>query len=570
MAFDGVVTRAIVYECNQILKGGKIRKIYQPHRRDLTLVIRSQGKNYSLTISADPVYPRMHLTTYKHQNPAEPPSFCMILRKFCEGGWIESIQQVGMDRIVHLNIRTRNEIGDDVQKRIVVEIMGKHSNIILIDCETNTVLDSIVHVDQQISRVRQLLPGVPYSPPPTQQKLHPLEVTYEQFIAGFDYNRGKLDQQIVQRFTGLGPQIAKEILHRSRLPKREALWQSFHTLMQQIHKHHYQPMIIETREKKVLTVIPLTSINGNIETFRTVNQCVDHYYTTKATQNQLKQQIQDLSRRLQNERKKNIKKLKQLKKKEEDHKKAKQAQFFGELLMASLHKIKRGMTEVEVVNYFDPSLPTVTIPLDPARTPVENAEHYFKIYRKFKDSQQWIQQQHEKTIRTIEYLESIQTQLLHANQEEIDQIREELSEIGIIKTKRNTSKKRETRPTPLKVFSSDKTLILVGKNNRQNDYLTHQIASSGDTWLHAREIPGSHVVIRSSTFSEETLLEAAMLAAYFSKARDSSQVPVDYTLIKHVKKPKGAHPGFVTYKHQKTIFVTPDQQKIKQLLDSTD
>ena len=570
MAFDGVVTRAIVFELNQILQGGRIRKIYQPHKRDLTLAIRSQGKNYSLHLSAHPIYPRIHLTQFKHQNPQEPPPFCMILRKFCEGGTIESIQQVDLDRIVHLNIRTRNEIGDNVQKRIVIEIMGKHSNIILLNCENNMILDSMVHVNQQISRARQILPGIPYMPPPSQQKTNPLEVDYDQFIAGFDYNRGKLDQQMVQRFTGLGPQLAKEILHRSRLPKREQLWQSFHQLTKQIQDHQYQPMIIKAKEKKVLSVFPLSSIQGEIQTFSTVNQCVDQYYTELALQNQLKQQRQALQRFLQNELSKNKKKLKKLERKKADDQKAKQAQLFGELLMASLHHVKRGATEIEVVNYLDPTMPMIKIPLDPARSPIENAEHYFKIYRKRKDAHRWHQQQKEKIEQMITYLETIQTQLLHANLEEMDQIREELTDIGIIKSKRKSpSKKRETKPTPLKVYSSDKTLILVGKNNRQNDYLTHKIASSQDTWLHAKEIPGSHVVIRSATISQTTLMEAAMLAAYFSKARESSQVPVDYTLVKHVKKPKGAHPGFVTYKNQKTLFVTPDHKKIEKMLNQT-
>lgn len=570
MAFDGVVTRAIVFELNQMIKGGKIRKIYQPHKRDITLIIRAQGKNHSLHLSADPIYPRLHLTTFKQQNPQEPPPFCMILRKFCKGGWIESIQQVGMDRIVHLNIRTRNELGDHVHKRIVIEMMGKHSNIILMDCENNTILDSIVHVTEQVSRVRQVLPGIPYTPPPHQQKMHPLEIEYDQFIAGFDYNRGKLDQQIVHRFTGIGPLMAKEILHRSRLPKREQLWKSFQCIMNQIQNNQYQPMIIETKEKKVLTVIPFTFIQGKSIPFSSVNACVDHYYTVKAQQNQLKQKRQALQRMIQKELTKHQKKLKQLKQKQTDQQKAKQAQLFGELLMASLHQVKRGDTEIEVVNYFDPALATVKIPLDPALTPTENAEQYFKRYRKLKDSQRWQQEQKEKTTQMIQYLETIQTQLTHANQEEIDQIREELTEVGIIKPNRtNTKKKRVSKLTPLKVYSSDKTLILVGKNNRQNDYLTQKIASSQDTWLHAKEIPGSHVVIRSSTISETTLMEAAMLAAYFSKARESSQVPVDYTLIKHVKKPKGAHPGFVIYKNQKTLFVTPDREKIEKMLNRT-
>lgn len=570
MSFDGVVIRAIIYELNQIITGGRISKIYQPNKRDLTLVIRSQGKNHLLRLSAHPAFPRIHLTTSKDRNPQEPPPFCMILRKFCKGGLVESIQQVGMERIVHLNILTRNEIGDRVPKRIVVEIMGKHSNIILMNPENNLILDSMVRVNQEISQVRHLSPGVPYMPPPAQDKINPLEVDQNQFIAGFDYNRGRLDQQIVHRFTGLGPQIAKEIIHRAGLSKREQLWQAFHTMMKQIEHHQYQPSIIESDGKKVFTVIPLTFIRGKVQTFNSINHCIDEFYTSKAKQDQLRQHTHDLRRRIENELSKSKKKLKMLEREYADDKKAEQARLYGELLMASLHQVKRGDTEIEVINFFDPSCPTIKIPLDPALTPAENAERYFKKYRKYKASKTWNRQQKEKTIQKIKYLESVQMQLLHSNQQEIDQIREELAEAGILKIKQEkTSRKKSAQPTPLHVYSSDQTLILVGKNNRQNDYLTQKMASAQDTWLHTKEIPGSHVVIRGSSISQSTLLEAAMLAAYFSKARESSQVPVDYTLVKHVKKPKGAHPGFVIYEKQKTLFVTPDQKKIQQLLKNS-
>ena len=320
----------------------------------------------------------------------------MILRKFCEGGWIESIQQVGMERIVHLNIFTRNEIGDRVFKRVIVEMMGKHSNIILVDPEKNIILDSIVHVNQAMSQVRQLSPGVLYTPPPSQHKINPLNVVQDSFIAGFDYNGGKLDQQIVQRFTGLGPQIAKEILHRSGLGRREQLWQSFHSMMTQIQQHHYQPSIIETDKKTIFSVIPLTFIRGKVQSFTSVNQCVDQYYTTKVKQDRFRQQMHELRRLIDHELSKNKKKLKRLEKEYADDQKAEETRLYGELLMASLHQIKRGALEVEVVNFFDPNYPTVKIPLDPARTPAENAERYFKKYRKYKASKTWNHQQREK------------------------------------------------------------------------------------------------------------------------------------------------------------------------------
>lgn len=564
---DGVVIRAIIHELNQLITGGRISKIYQPNKRDLTFVIRSQGKNHRLCLSAHPTLPRIHLTTLKEKNPQNPPSFCMILRKFCEGGTIESIEQVGMDRIVHLNIFTRNEMGDRVIKRLVIEIMGKHSNIILVNPENNRILDSIVRVTQQMSQARQIAPGLLYQSPPTQTKLNPLEIEYEPFIAGFDYNGGRLDRQIVNRFSGLGPQTAKEIIHRWGIGSRKELWDAFQSLMQQIRNHQYQPSIIETGDKKILTVLPLTSIQGKTKSFSSINQCVDEFYTTKAKQDRLRQQTIDLQRLIQSELMRNKKKMKLLIQESNDDQKAEQARLFGELLMASLHQIKRGEKEVQVANFFDPNNPMIKIPLDPAKTPVENAENYFKKYRKYQAAKKWKQKEIEKSQEKIAYLETVQMQLSHPDQHEIDQIREELEEVGIVKPKhQKKSKNPSTKPTLLHVYSSDQTLILVGKNNRQNDYLTHKVASAKDTWLHTKEIPGSHVVIRGSSISQTTLMEAAMLAVYFSKARESSQVPVDYTLVKYVKKPKGAHPGFVTYEKQKTLYVTPDSDKIQQLL----
>lgn len=568
MSFDGVVTRAIVHELQQTLLGGRISKIYQPQPRDLTLVIRAKRANHLLLLSAHASLPRIQLTQTKPNNPKEPPSFCMLMRKYCEGGIIHAIEQVEMERIVHIDILARNELGDPVVRRLVMEIMGRHSNLILINLEDSRILDSIVHVGYNVSQVRQVLPGLTYVSPPPQQKSNPLTVNETQFIAGFDYNGGRLDRQIVNRFTGIGPQLAKEIVHRAGLGQRTKLWKAFRATIEQIKQHQYQPTIVNTSTKKYFAAFPLTFLPGTATTFATMNECIDQFYTSKAKQDWIRQQTSDLYRLVQNELAKNKKKLTVLDKEFQKIKRADQMRIYGELLMASLYQVKRGDTELEVVNFYDPKSPIVKIPLDPVYTPIENAERYFKKYNKLKTAYKWNREQKEKTKKDIAYLESILVQLEQLTVAEIEQIREELAEAGILKQKQTKQKKKPIKPTPLQLYSSDQTPIWVGKNNKQNDYLTHRLASSYDTWLHTKEIPGSHVVIRSRSISEQTLREAAMLAAYFSKARESSQVPVDYTLVKHVKKPSGGRLGFVTYEKQQTIYVTPDPEKVEQLLAS--
>lgn len=566
MSFDGIVTRAIVHELNQKITGGRINKIYQPYPHDLNFVIRTKGENHVLRISAHPSFPRIQLTSNKDSNPKVPPSFCMLMRKYCEGGIIQTITQIGMERIINIEILSRSELGDPVIRRLVVEIMGRHSNIILVKPENEQILDSIIHVNFATSRYRQVLPGHPYVLPPSQQKINPLEVDKTKFLAGFDYNGGQIDRQLVSRFTGIGPQLAKEIVHRTEIGKREQLWVSFSSLMKRVKQHQYEPTLIETENQKIFAAFPLTYLKGNIQSFSSMNQCVDQYYAVKVKQDQFKQQINQLAKRIQSELNKSNKKMKILEKESVNIQQAEQWRMYGELLTAYLHEAKRGDTELEVINFYEPESPKIKIPLDPALTPVKNAERFFKKYHKLKSAKKWNSEQKEKTYQQIQYLESVLVQLNHSDLQEIEQIREELIEAGILRKPQRKKKKKNTHPTPLQIYSSDQTPIWIGKNNRQNDYLTHKLARSQDTWLHTKEIPGSHVVIRSNQFSKQTLYEAAMLAAYFSKAKESSQVPVDYTLVKHVKKPTGAHPGYVIYQNQRTLYVTPDQKIIQQLL----
>lgn len=564
MSFDGVVTRAVVHELGK-LAGGRISKIHQPHSSDIVLLIRAQGGNQKLLLSANPTYPRIHLTTEEFTNPQEAPMFCMLLRKHCEGGQIESIQQVGMERIIHIDLKTRDELGDTVRKRIIVEIMGKHSNIILVDPETNLILDSVHHVTLAISQYRQVLPGRSYLSPPQQGKLHPLEVGQEQFVTSIDWNGGKLDKQIVDKFSGISPLLAKEIVHRAGLLTRETLWAAFQSLMEPFKRNEYVPNIVDGKEKTYFSVTPLTHLEqqGKATTYPSISVCLQAFFEVKSMRDVVKQKVHDLIRIVTGEKNKNEKKIEKLEQTLIEAKEAERFRLYGELITASMHQIKRGDSELVTVNWYDENGATVTIPLDPLKTPSENLQAYYKRYNKAKNSRQVVEEQILRAREEIAYLEGLLVQLEHASLQEAEEIREEMAEQGYVRNrqKRQAKKKKDARPEPDTYYSSEGIAILVGKNNKQNDYLTNKLASPSDTWLHTKDIPGSHVVIRTREFSPQTLHEAALLAAFFSKAKQGNQVPVDYTLVKHVKKPSGAKPGFCIYEQQRTLYVTPPAEE---------
>lgn len=582
MALDGIVTRSIVHEL-QICVGGRINKIHQPSTSDIIINLRSQGGNRRLILSANPTYPRVHLTEQSFPNPQEAPMFCMLLRKHCEGGMIEAITQYGMERIIAFDIRQRDELGDISAKRIIVELMGRHSNIILVDPNTGTQLDGIHHVTPSISSYRVVMPGFAYTKPPEQHKLNPIETGKEDFLSAWDEAGEDINSSfwLVQAYSGLSPLIAEEIYHRaSRIedsaaehsvqvsPKLEDVWSAFSAMMLDIARHQYHPMSgSNSKGKHVFSAVTISMVQEDIHTYPSISACMEDYYGEKALRDTVKQRTSDLLRFLQNERSKNMKKLTKL---EEDLVEAEDAERYrisGELLLASLHQIEKGDTKVELINYYDEEQNLVTVSLDPLLTPSENAQRYFKRYNKFKNSLAIIDEQMDIARKEITYLEGLLHQLAHATLSDIDEIREELIQQGYLRERsgKNKKKKKNDRPTLHVYTSSEGIEIYVGKNNLQNEYVTNRLASHNDTWLHTKDIPGSHVVIRSASYGEATLNEAAQLAAYFSQAKESSSVPVDYTLIKHVRKPNGAKPGFVIYEQQRTLFVTPDVALIKSL-----
>ncbi|MNW52413.1 hypothetical protein D3C74_299310 [compost metagenome] len=498
--------------------------------------------------------------------------FCMLLRKHCDGGMIEAVSQVGMERIIHIDVRQRDELGDVALKRIIIELMGRHSNIILVDPSTGTQLDGIHHVTPSISSYRIVMPGFSYTSPPQQNKLNPLEVSKVLFMNALHtaQENDQLKGWLVERFSGLSPLISDEIQFRAAQLGEgdDSLWPAFDHMMTDVREHQYSPVSGENAKgKSVFSAIRLTSLEGSVQGYDTISQCLEDFFGEKALRDTVKQKTSDLLRYLNNELHKNIKKLSKL---EEDISEAEDAEryrIWGELLLPSLHAIRKGDKVAELINYYDENQGIESIPLDPLLTPSENAQRYFKKYNKFKNSLAVIEEQIKITKEEISYMEGLLQQLSFASLNDIEEIREELVQQGYLRErgKKNKKKKKSDRPTLHIYTSSEGIEIYVGKNNLQNEYVTNKLGNPNDTWLHTKDIPGSHVLIRSSEFGDDTLNEAAQLAAYFSQAKESSSVPVDCTLIRYVRKPNGAKPGFVIYDHQRTLFVTPDEQMIKSM-----
>ncbi|MEN1966935.1 NFACT RNA binding domain-containing protein [Lentibacillus sp. N15] len=565
MPFDGIVTRAVTEELKTCTIPGRVAKIYQPTETELVLTIRSQGKNHALLLSIHPTYARLHVTADDYTNPKEPPMFCMLLRKHLTGATLESIEQDGMERIVTFTFKTRNEIGDIAYKTLIMELMGKHSNVMLVDQEKGHIIDSLKHVSSAQNSYRTILPGQLYKLPPTQDKINPLEISGEDFIKKLDFNAGKLEKQIVQVLVGFSPLLANELVHRAKLGSVNTYLGRFTEIQDIIRDNRYTPAIYHGK-KEDFHVVPITLYKTQQETFTTTNQMLDAFYSGKAERDRVKQRAKDLYRIIKNEKDKNERKLK---KHAQTLKKAENAatyQRLGELLTANMHLVKLGDSHVSVTDYYDPEQTEITIDLHPNKTPSENAQSFFKTYQKLKTSKQMVEKEIAKTNDEIAYLDGLLQQIDTAREADIEEIRDELREEGYLKRQRQHKKSNKPKkPQPEEYQSSDGTPILVGKNNKQNEYVTTKLAHRDDIWLHTKDIPGSHVIIRDREPSEDTLLEAAQIAAYFSKSQSSSSVPVDYTTIRHVKKPNGAKPGYVTYDKQKTLFVTPDKTVIDHL-----
>ncbi|MDH6364097.1 putative ribosome quality control (RQC) complex YloA/Tae2 family protein [Enterococcus sp. PF1-24] len=561
MSFDGVFTHAMVHELQNELIGGRISKLHQPYHNEVVLVIRSKGKNHKLLLSAHPNYARVQISNIIYANPETPPNFIMMLRKYLDGAILEGIQQTENDRVIAFLFTKRDELGDLQNIRLIVELMGRHSTIVLVNYETGKILDAIKHISSSQNSYRSLLPGVDYIAPPQQAKINPFTAKKEkvfEILATAETLNGKYLQQ---HFQGLGKDTADELAFRLNHNPQEKMkvWQAFWQAIE----NEPVPTLAVYKDKEFFTPLTYQSLGEKQTNFPSLSELLDHFYGDRAEKERVKQQGNELLRKIENELKRNQTKLAKREQTLKDSENAEEFRRNGELLTTFMTQVPKGASEVTLENYYEENQPLVIV-LNPALSPNQNAQRYFNRYQKLKNAVKLIHQQIQEAKDEIAYLESVQSQLDLANPMDIEVIKEELTAEGYIR-QRNQRKKKQKASQPERFISSGGTLILVGKNNLQNDQLTLRSAKKTDIWLHAKNIPGSHVIIKDAEPSEETLLEAAQLAAYFSKYRHSAQVPVDYVAVKHVHKPNGAKPGFVIYENQKTLYVTPEEALITQL-----
>lgn len=591
MPFDGLVMAAVCRELKEKITGARIEKIYQPLKEELTLLVSKPREKYRLLLSANASNARVHLTENNKPNPSTPPLFCMVLRKHLDGGHIHEIFQPGLDRVLHIKINTRDELGRPAVKTLIVEIMGKHSNIILVD-KNNKIIDGIKRYSHSVSRYREVLPGRDYLAPPDQGKIMPVNLDEERFIdlvTSADLDT-KLADILLKKFDGFSPCMCREIIHRAGLPgsitlnecgqyELSMLWQRFSDTCNKLSSNKFNSTMVLDRDgtPKEFAAFNLTQFQECEIKHGSMNFILDQFFTKKEHIEKLYSKKQSLLTIVKNEINRLKKKIPKYKKSLQEAARAEDYRLFGELLTANMHKLKKGMKKIELENYYDPELKKISIELNPQLTSSENVQSYFKKYTKAKNTASVVQEQLSQAKSDLQYLEAVENAIRQANTmfdlEETEQelISQQYLKPGKTDDGRKKKEKQRSTPKPLEFKSTDGFTILVGKNNRQNDYVTQRIAQPNDIWMHTKEIPGSHVVIRTggSKVPDTTLEQAAVLAAYHSKARNSSTVPVDYTYIKYVRKPKGAKPGMVIYENQQTIYITPDEKLIRKLLQES-
>jgi predicted ribosome quality control (RQC) complex YloA/Tae2 family protein len=585
MAYEGVVLRAVAYELNERLEGARVDRIYQPNRHEVVLGVRTPGQSDKLLFSTLAQEARVHLTTSKTPNPTAPPLFCMVLRKHLEGGRILSVAQRGFDRILAVTFQTVSEVGDSVQRQLIAEIMGKHSNLILVDPADLRIIDAIHRVPLTVSRYRQILPGFVYQSPPFQEKIALWDETEEGLSERLmSQNPSKpMDRILLSLYGGIGPQTVQEVLYRSGLHPADVpeffgqheirrLWQAISGLSKDLLAHRYKPETMG--DPRCFSAMALTQFpEKDRRSHSSMNEALDDFYQNQGMLNLLRQRRNDLDQVLRRERERCEKKagLQQETIREADN--IRHLRLYGELLTASLHEVSQG-PEASVRNFYEPDGALTVIPMDPRKTPSENAQAYFKKYRKARHGAEIAQIHYDETLRELAYLDSVQTAVQQSETlEDLLEIRDELQESGYIKKEPSQRKKAPKQPGRAAADGVSKTVYLgyeiyCGKNNKQNDFLTMKIARGEDIWLHAKDIPGSHVVIKNPqgrAVPQEVLEKAAQWAVWYSKARQSSKAPVDYTKRKHVWKPNGARPGMVLYENQQTIQAAPAEMDLSEM-----
>ncbi len=593
MALDGLVIHSLVDELYSKLLGGKIDKVHQPEEDEIVLYIRNNKENYKLVLSCSSSNPRVYIANdYKKENPKKAPMFCMLFRKYIQSGNIVNISQVGFERIIKISIDSLDELKEKTTKDIYIEIMGRHSNIILTHNADNKIIDSAKRIPTSVSRARQILPGLTYELPPSQDKLNPIDsISESKFTESLTSYDGPIFKGIYSKFLGISPIISKEICFRANINEKSNicelssnelnnLYKEFNNLFNDIRNNNYSPCIV--LNEKIDKVVDFSCINLTLYnefkfiTKESMSTILEDYYKTKDIKDRIHQRASDLRKSI------SIKLERLYHKQEKQNEELKEAEnadeykIKGELLTAYIYMIQKGMESIEVQNFYDPNYENITIKLKDNLTPSENSQRYFKKYNKLKTAKKEITSQMDISKEEIDYLENILLNIDNCeNLAELQDIKDELISLGYAKAPGKLKSKKELNKlttSPHEFISSDGFKILVGKNNKQNDHLTLRIADPDDIWMHTKNIPGSHVIIKCAgkEVSENTIYEGAMLAAYFSKGKMSAQVPVDYTKKKHVKKPSGSKPGMVIYETNSTMYVTPTEEMVASLKTKDD
>ncbi|MFV0516544.1 MAG: NFACT family protein [Aminipila sp.] len=574
MAFDGIAVRAITKELNEKLSGGKLEKVYQPENDELIFHIHSKQGNFKLFISCNSSSARINIINESVPNPPSPMNFCMLLRKHIQGGRITGVFQRECERIVEIPFETVNELGFGVSKKLIIEIMGKHSNIILVDLESNKIIDSIKRISIDVNRIRQILPGKIYEYPPTQEKIPFTALTIEQIEHLCNCTPSKLPKALLGGIQGISPiiaenltkglEISSEIPYSQEEIKQTAqiVYANLKESLQILNDSHPQSQVYmgENGIPVDFHILPIYTLEESCEklSFDQLSSAMEFFYSHRQSSNRIKQKSSDLEKAIKN----NLDKL-YLKKQRlsEDLLKAEnseQYRLFGELLTANLHMFKTGDSGVTVTNYYDGS--QVTIPLDKKSSPSKNAQTYFKKYGKSKTAVKEKNIQLEENNSEIKYLESIYVFIENAQTvEDIEDLRNELVESGYLRKRKVYGKPTKSKSAPHSYTTSEGFRILVGRNNKENDHLTFKMASAKDVWFHTKDIPGSHLILftEGREITEKAIFEAAAIAAHHSKGKSSENVPVDYVPVKYVKKPSGAKPGMVIFTNNRTVYVSP-------------
>ncbi len=576
MPFDAIFMTALAGELRQALTGGKVDKLYQPARDEAVLHMRAGKENVRLLLSANPAHPRLHLTTLPLENPEKPPMFCMLLRKHFAGARLLELSQPSMERLLDFRFETLDELGDRVERRLVLECIGRKSNLIMLD-GAGRITDCMRRAEVDLSAKRPVMPGLFYAPPEPTGRLDPSAMAPEELrsfvLANASQGDGQ-DKWLLDTFNGLSPLTARELVFQGE-GTREGLADRLAQLMERVKAGDFTPTVL-LREGRPFdfTFQPILQYGPAVELKRypTFSALLDDFYEQKEAQERVKQRGQDFIRSVTQARNRTAKKIAN---QEADLARTagrEKLRRYGDIITTNFYAMSRGQSVLRAQDYYDPACPEVDIPLDPLLTPQQNAARYYKDYKKAQKAEEMLTLQIEKNRGELDYLDSVlQMITLSEGDRDLQEIRQELMDNGYLKQHRRKmtakGKQKIVHAKPLEFRSSGGLTILVGKNNSQNDRLTHREADKRDLWLHAQKLHGSHVILKTGGLppDERSLTEAAMLAAWFSQGRDSGQVPVDYTPVKAVKKPAGAKPGYVIYHTYQTLYVTPDEETVRTL-----